>query len=133
MNSFLRQNAKLLINQIKRNNCTRCHYLLRSTYPVCTNLKLHCVKDNSGVLLARYTSSNTNQDPITSSQLDLVTFETVCSDTLEALCEYFDDLVEGTPHLQSADVGFSVCDFILFLIYQMFFMCYLCFIYRMVF
>lgn len=40
--------------------------------------------------------------------IDLVTYETVCSDTLEGLCEYFEILVEGTPHLKTGDVMYSV-------------------------
>uniref|UniRef100_A0A1B0DEG0 ferroxidase n=1 Tax=Phlebotomus papatasi TaxID=29031 RepID=A0A1B0DEG0_PHLPP len=39
--------------------------------------------------------------------IDLVTYETVCSDTLEGLCEYFEILVEGTPHLKTGDVMYS--------------------------
>lgn len=47
-------------------------------------------------------------DPLGSALLDLVVYEAVCSDTLEGLCEYFDDLIESTPHLKSADVNYSV-------------------------
>ncbi|XP_055681105.1 frataxin homolog, mitochondrial [Lutzomyia longipalpis] len=46
-------------------------------------------------------------DPIGAALIDLVTYETVCSDTLEGLCEYFEQLVEGTPHLKSGDVFYS--------------------------
>lgn len=48
------------------------------------------------------------EDPFGSALLDLVTYEAVCSDTLESLCEYFDHLVETAPHLKYADITFSV-------------------------
>lgn len=50
------------------------------------------------------------EDPIGSALLDLVTYESVCADTLESLCEYFDHLVETAPHLRNADITFSVSD-----------------------
>ncbi|GAB0091371.1 Frataxin homolog, mitochondrial [Sergentomyia squamirostris] len=48
-----------------------------------------------------------HSDPIGTALIDLVTYETVCSDTLEGLCEYFEELVEGTSHLKSGDVMYS--------------------------
>lgn len=48
------------------------------------------------------------EDPLGSALLDLVTYEAVCADTLESLCEYFDHLVETSPHLKYADITFSV-------------------------
>lgn len=41
--------------------------------------------------------------------VDSVTFEKVCDETLESLCEYFEELVESASHLQSADVQYGVC------------------------
>lgn len=45
-----------------------------------------------------------------SSTLDLLTYESVCSETLEGLCEYFDYLVEtdSAKHLQNSDITYSV-------------------------
>lgn len=48
------------------------------------------------------------EDPLGTALLDLVTYESVSSDTLESLCEYFDRLVESAPHLKNADITFSV-------------------------
>lgn len=39
--------------------------------------------------------------------VDSITFETFCNETLDSLCEYFDDLVEKYPIFKSADVTFS--------------------------
>ena len=36
------------------------------------------------------------------------TYEQVCSETLEALFEYFDNLIESTPSLKSADITYGV-------------------------
>lgn len=47
-------------------------------------------------------------DPIAASLIDLATFETVCSDTLEALCDYFEEVLEKSSNLKSADVTFGV-------------------------
>lgn len=58
-----------------------------------------------------YSSTNgipPTRDQIGSALLDLVTYDTVSSDTLESLCEYFDDLVETSPHLRNADINYSV-------------------------
>lgn len=44
----------------------------------------------------------------TTSTLDLQTFEKVCSDTLESLCDNFEEIVENVDHLKSADVSFGV-------------------------
>lgn len=40
--------------------------------------------------------------------MDLVTFETKSSEALEALTDYFDELVESDPKLAKADVAYSV-------------------------
>ncbi|XP_059609583.1 frataxin homolog, mitochondrial [Phlebotomus argentipes] len=48
-----------------------------------------------------------HSDPIGAALIDVVTYETVCSDTLEGLCEYFEQLVESTSHLKSGDVFYS--------------------------
>uniref|UniRef100_A0AAG5D1B5 ferroxidase n=1 Tax=Anopheles atroparvus TaxID=41427 RepID=A0AAG5D1B5_ANOAO len=53
-----------------------------------------------------YSSMNPN-DFIATSLIDSVTFETVCSDTLESLCDYFEELIDATPALKSADVTFG--------------------------
>lgn len=48
------------------------------------------------------------RDQLGSALLDIVTYETVSGDTLESLCEYFEDLVESSPHLRNADINYSV-------------------------
>lgn len=94
-----------LSNQLKS---TQCHY--RHTQHIhvrCLSQKPH------SIWLNRNYSTSTGTDPLASALLDLVIYESVCSDTLEGLCEYFDDLVESTPHLKSADVNYSVRIFFL--------------------
>jgi len=46
----------------------------------------------------------------TESTLDGVTYERVCSDTLDALCDYFEELTENASELQGTDVAYSVGD-----------------------
>lgn len=44
--------------------------------------------------------------------MDLVTFEAKSTETLEALTDYFDELVESDPKLAKADVAYSVSCFL---------------------
>ncbi|XP_062537458.1 frataxin homolog, mitochondrial [Armigeres subalbatus] len=55
----------------------------------------------------RYLSSMNPNDFIAVSLIDSVTFETVCSDTLESLCDYFELLVEDASFLKSADITYG--------------------------
>lgn len=56
----------------------------------------------------RFSDKSTQSDPVGTALLDLVSFESICSDTLEGLCEYFEDLVEAAPHLKNADITYGV-------------------------
>lgn len=47
-------------------------------------------------------------DPIGKGILDINTFEVVCSDTIESLCDYFEELVESSTHLQNSDITYGV-------------------------
>lgn len=38
-----------------------------------------------------------------------IDFEQACNETLESLCEYFEQIVEDNPHLENPDILFSVC------------------------
>ena len=40
--------------------------------------------------------------------MDLVTYETLSSETLEALTDYFEELVEAEPKFANADIAYSV-------------------------
>lgn len=46
--------------------------------------------------------------------MDLVTFEEKSAEALEALTDYFDELVESDPKLAKADVAYSVIFFLEF-------------------
>lgn len=56
----------------------------------------------------RNLSSMNPNDFIATSLIDSVTFESVCSETLESLCDYMEKLVEETNFLKSADVTYGV-------------------------
>lgn len=45
---------------------------------------------------------------IDAQQMDLQTFESLCSGTLESLTDYFEEVVESDPKLGNADVAYSV-------------------------
>lgn len=38
-----------------------------------------------------------------------VDFEHACNETLESLCEYFEEIIENSPQLDNPDITFSVC------------------------
>jgi hypothetical protein len=40
--------------------------------------------------------------------MDLLKFEGLCSETLESLTDYFEEVVESDPKLSNADVAYSV-------------------------
>jgi len=44
----------------------------------------------------------------TESTLDSASYERVCSDTLDGLCDYFEQLTENAPELQGTDVAYGV-------------------------
>lgn len=42
------------------------------------------------------------------SDVDPAVYEQICNETLESLCEYFEEIVDNSPNLNGADVTFSV-------------------------
>ncbi|KAH8409052.1 hypothetical protein KR009_005890, partial [Drosophila setifemur] len=44
----------------------------------------------------------------TEASLDSATYDRVCTDTLDALCDYFEELTEQAPDLQGTDVAYGV-------------------------
>lgn len=95
MNSLLRLNVRAIIP------------LIRQVSPAITMPIVY----KRHQLQRVYSSTNgipPTRDQIGSALLDLVTYETVSNDTLESLCEYFEDLAESSPHLRNADINYSV-------------------------
>jgi hypothetical protein len=56
----------------------------------------------------RQFSKSIDSDSVASNSLNLAGFESVCSETLETLCEYFEEIVEIEPKLTNPDIIFSV-------------------------
>lgn len=42
-------------------------------------------------------------------EIDALKFEEVCEETLESLCEFFEDVLENNLHLKGTDVTYGVC------------------------
>ncbi|CAK1546236.1 unnamed protein product [Leptosia nina] len=61
---------------------------------------------NSNFIANRGFSSNTSDNQI-SDHLEQAVFEDICSETLESLCEYFEELIDQSSHLKGADVTYS--------------------------
>uniref|UniRef100_A0A2M4C0Z6 ferroxidase n=1 Tax=Anopheles marajoara TaxID=58244 RepID=A0A2M4C0Z6_9DIPT len=64
---------------------------------------------NDGIAGYRLMRSMSSHDTAATAAptIDPVTFEAVCSETLESLCDYFEELVEETSTLTQADVMYS--------------------------
>jgi len=69
-----------------------------------------------------------------------IDFEQACNETLESLCEYFEQIVEDNPDLENPDILFSVCIMlitcliiIIYLMTYMFLILLFIMCYRMVF
>ncbi|XP_052873089.1 frataxin homolog, mitochondrial [Anopheles cruzii] len=62
---------------------------------------------NQSIAGWRWLSSKNPSDSIATSPVNSATFEAVCSDTLESLCDYFEEMVEATTALNQADVTYS--------------------------
>jgi hypothetical protein len=59
--------------------------------------------------ILRYSSVfSKSPDYLETPQLDLATFESLCTDTLENLNDYFEELVETDEAMKNADISYSV-------------------------
>ncbi|KAH8343361.1 hypothetical protein KR059_008868, partial [Drosophila kikkawai] len=80
------------------------HRILPSSPMAITNALIPCTSVNAN----RRFASNEIETETTSSSLDSATYERVCSETLDALCDYFEELTENAADLQGSDVAYSV-------------------------
>ncbi|KAH8356187.1 hypothetical protein KR200_005792, partial [Drosophila serrata] len=78
------------------------HRILPSYPMAITNAMIPCRGPEAN---RRFASNEVETD---SSSLDSVTYERVCSETLDALCDYFEELTENAADLQGSDVAYSV-------------------------
>ncbi|KAL0882605.1 hypothetical protein ABMA27_001043 [Loxostege sticticalis] len=53
----------------------------------------------------QYSSPSDKVD--SSDQVDQVVFEDICNETLESLCDYFEEIIDSSPNFKGADVTFS--------------------------
>lgn len=60
------------------------------------------------LLSRKFVKSPSNRNFVATNLMDLLAFENVCSETLESLCEYFEEVVESDPKLSNPDITFSV-------------------------
>lgn len=83
-----------------------------------STLKLHAIEKYNHDFFTY--NCNKNYCTVTDS-LDPITFEKICEETLESLSEYFEELIENSSHLNSADVSYAVSQvFLMFLLLTMF-------------
>ena len=95
-----------ILNPISR----RCLYRHRR----CANLENVAEQPLVTVLFGRILASVHNEkcrfttNVVEHEPMSLVEFEKVSDETLESLTEYFEELIETVPHLDNADVSYSV-------------------------
>lgn len=89
------------------NRFTRVPFMLKTSKISSTILQN---KQNS-ILSQRFCSKfSKSPDYVADSQLmDIAIFEPLCMETLEALTDYFDEVVEADEKLAKGDVAYSVC------------------------
>lgn len=56
-----------------------------------------------------------SSDNLQEEHIDPVVFEEVCNETLESLCDHFEELIDQDPSLKGADVTYSVSKVFLYL------------------
>ncbi|KAH8237684.1 hypothetical protein KR038_006616, partial [Drosophila bunnanda] len=89
--------GRLTIQQRLASHC------ILSSYPMAiTNAMSRCKVPEAN---RRFASNEVETE---SSSLDSVTYDRVCSETLDALCDYFEELTENAADLQGSDVAYSV-------------------------
>ncbi|XP_063619568.1 frataxin homolog, mitochondrial [Cydia splendana] len=63
------------------------------------------VKTYSSPVIAIRSPASTDSAQI--AEVDPVVYEEICTETLESLCDYFEEIVEGATHLKGADIMYS--------------------------
>ncbi|CAH1737849.1 unnamed protein product [Aphis gossypii] len=83
----------LIINRLNRlqlKNSSAQHQIKFNPYD---NLNIH-----KSSMFKQFSTSNNQAE---------IDFEQACNETLESLCEYFEQIVEDNPHLENPDILFS--------------------------
>lgn len=100
MNNLLKIGTRVIVCQLKLKHC---------------NIRQLISAPDRLLMSIQYYSSQSKQPPtltkngtLGSGLVDLVTYESVCNETLESLCEYFDNLIDNANHLKNTDITYSV-------------------------
>ncbi|XP_067639893.1 frataxin homolog, mitochondrial [Eurosta solidaginis] len=82
--------------------------LLVDEYETVTSLRGSQLNQRGGPIIRTLTRCiNENKNGINGSTIDSNTYERVCSETLDALCDYFEELTENDKTLCSSDVTYG--------------------------
>ncbi|XP_041970755.1 frataxin homolog, mitochondrial [Aricia agestis] len=68
-------------------------------------LKTHLISPACRLPHSQCYSNTTSSIP--TEHIDPLVFEEICKETLESLCEYFEEIVDNAPNLKGADITFS--------------------------
>ena len=85
---------------------------INSVTPV---LLRHCPRVSSKISSLSFDRQFSSSPPTPEvSDVDQAVFEEICNETLESLCDYFEEIVDASPNLKGADVTFSVSTYSVF-------------------
>lgn len=99
----------MILTRLTREFIKRSRFIgtrrLSSLAPAVTHLSsIHGFRGDRRSFSAFSKSPDYSEVPL----MDLLTFESLCSETLESLTDYFEVLVETDQRLKSADIEYSV-------------------------
>ncbi|XP_013184661.2 frataxin homolog, mitochondrial [Amyelois transitella] len=74
----------------------------------CTVVRSQTLSKQNELVSPVFRNFSSSSDKVERSEvLDQAVFEEICNETLESLCDYFEELIEQAPNLKGADVTFS--------------------------
>lgn len=93
-----------------RNILSTTRWLARRQINIISQIALrrysyNSIRNASIITVDRHYSSNPTNTQV--SEVEQAVFEDICNETLESLCEYFEEIIESVQSLKGADITYS--------------------------
>uniref|UniRef100_A0A1B6F532 ferroxidase n=1 Tax=Cuerna arida TaxID=1464854 RepID=A0A1B6F532_9HEMI len=92
----------------------RTYSIHKTNFQLPYNSKYDCYLTNKNCLTATTVTNVSRQSShlmystdSPTEEIDSITYESICEETLDSLCEFFEDIIENTLELKTADVAFG--------------------------
>uniref|UniRef100_A0A1B6HEN3 ferroxidase n=1 Tax=Homalodisca liturata TaxID=320908 RepID=A0A1B6HEN3_9HEMI len=100
---------------LKEGLSVRTYRIHESNFQLVYNSKYECNLTNKNCLItAKAITNRSRQNSLLkfstespTEEIDSITYESICEETLDSLCEFFEDIIENTSALKTADVTFG--------------------------